>query len=306
MIVLHATDDVYDKFWAYVLAVNTEIGGFGFATVIDQQLVWHDIFLVDQDVSSGGVDFTDKGLTQAIEHAAATNVFADPNFVWVWWHSHCHHDVYWSGIDEGGIKALKASGIPYMISIVGNHEMKSKVRIDNFGVPLVGHTEFHEMKLQRITYEPDSNVDAEIKEFVRERPLTRSWATGKGTSTSSHGAQASLPAGTRTTDPGDKLDKALSDRAGYSEYSQEELEGTGAFIDGDDVGIDTDDDGAIFNWKDVIEFVEDRQTSDDWKDAGFNVVCYQGEYFILNAPDEHEPSSNDPDFNTMERLETRH
>lgn len=303
-IILRATDDVFDKFWAYVLAVKTEIGGFGFATIEHGRLVWHDIFLVDQDVSEGGVDFTDKGITQAIEHASQKKFFEDPNGVWVWWHSHCHHDVYWSGTDEGGVKALKESGIPYMISVVGNHKMKSKCRIDVFSVPIIGQAEHHDMELQRFEFEtPD--VKEEIAEFVREKKFPK-WGRTSTTSTGWHGGQKQLPAGTRTSDPGDKLDQALVDRAlGYAEYSQEELEGKSSVEEALGSGMDTDDNDLLFNWKDVTDFLgEDEAEAKEWEKAGCDVVCVNGAYFLLRWEGEHDESGN-PDFNAMDKLVSR-
>ena len=331
MIPVHITKDAREKLWAYILSVKGEVGGFGFATLdAESRLVWYDCFLVDQDANASGVDFTDKGLTQAVDRAATTGFFDDPNGVWVWWHSHGSLEVFWSTTDEGGIEALKESGVKYMISVVGNHRLQTKTRIDVFDVPIIGHAEFHNAQLVRYGAEQfQYDVNAELREHVRIKPTISAkpgedktiWAKdgvwksrypGSEKDTgfkwdkdkkmyfrpytddelAAQAAAPELPEGSRKSDPGDKLDDALSRNAklvageGYREYSQEELTGMspdeqawGTDADWEDV----DDEGAGFNWHDCVGFATTDAEADAHIAAGGQVVVYKGEKFLMEA-----------------------
>jgi len=338
VIPVYITKEAREKLWAYVLSVSGEVGGFGFATLDTQdRLVWYDCFLVDQDADASGVDFTDVGLQQAIERAAESKFFDDPNGVWVWWHSHGALDVFWSTTDEGGIEALRQSGVQHMISVVANHKLQTKTRIDVFDVPIIGHAEFHDAGLRRYTEEEfQYEVNDELKAHVRIKPpvakttssgvpditqytkegICKSKWPGNNTGfkwdndrkmyfrpyTEEEKAERKLlPPGTRKSDPGDKLDEALVNRAaamageGYREYSQEELTGmtpeerqawgneaSSAVME------DVADDGEGFNWGDVLDYIPDDDEAGQWMEQGFRVITYQGERFLM------EPDANDP------------
>jgi hypothetical protein len=293
--IIYATKTARDKFWAYVLNMKEEVGGFGFVTIDDQgRLVWHETFLVDQDVSGSSVDFTDTGIAQAIEYAAERGVLDDPDFIWLWWHSHNTMATYWSSTDEGGIGALRQSGVPYMISIVGNHRLEHKLRIDVFNVPLIGHATFDDVKLAA---HPDEDwaqeIALDLAQFVRVKPNP---PKKPGSGTAKTGGTVSA---TRKDDPGDKVQKVIEQKAtGYAEYTQEELSGgyphgnsydRQAWADDEvmglgDTNLEVDDDGLVINWDLMLCPVEDH-TNTDWESMGFQIIHVKGEAWLAELPE---------------------
>lgn len=293
---LYVTKEARDKFWGYIVSYADELGGFGFATIDTQgRLVWYDTFLVDQEATKSAVDFSDKGITQAIERATAADCFSDPNFTWVWWHSHNSMGTFWSTTDESGVTALKASGVPYMLSVVGNHKLESKVRMDWYKAPIVEHVTIENFKLVRY---PDDTFEAglhdDIAEFVRKpKPSAPVNKTQSGYQAGSPGGKGTEVVKSnlsyRKSDPGGKLEAALQKAAeeldeDYADLRQHE-QTESAFLSGEALGDDCDDDGVHFNWTKVVDWIADVEEVKEWESQGFDVVKYQNEYFLL------EPSS---------------
>lgn len=281
--IVHVTKAARDKFWAYVLGMKEEVGGFGFVTIDDKdRLVWHETFLVDQDVSGSSVDFTDTGIAQAVEYAAERGVLDDPNHIWLWWHSHNTMSVYWSQTDEGGITALRASGVPYMISIVGNHKLESKLRIDVFDVPLIGHATFDDVKL--VAYSDEEwaeEIRLDLAQFVRVKKVD---PTKKPGSITKAGGTVSP---TRKDDPGDKVQKVIEQKAkGYAEYTQDELEGKSPHNYDAQAWGEVDDNGQPIEWARMICAMDESNLKNtNWEELGMTIIYLDGEPWLAELPD---------------------
>jgi hypothetical protein len=123
------------RLWAFIRALDTEIGGWGYAKVVGSDLVWHEVFLIPQEVSGSEVDFeATGGDTAAVERANADGVLEDPSFVWVSWHSHHTMKAYWSKTDEARIAAMAKAGVRRLLSFVGSHDGSYRLRLDVFDV----------------------------------------------------------------------------------------------------------------------------------------------------------------------------
>jgi hypothetical protein len=123
------------RLWALIRAVETEIGGWGYARLDGDRLVWEEVFLVPQEVSGSEVDFESTGGdTAAIERAIRDRVLDDPTFVWVSWHSHHTMDPFWSKTDDARIAAMAKAGIGRLLSFVGCHDGGHRLRLDVFDV----------------------------------------------------------------------------------------------------------------------------------------------------------------------------
>lgn len=171
-IILHATREAWDTMWAAIHAVDTEIGGWGYVERQDDgTLLWHKTFLVPQTVSGSGVDFTDD--TYGIMKAKEDGVLGDENFVWLWWHSHAFHGVYWSSTDEKDfIEKMRLAGAPYMVSVVGNHDNKYTARVDIFDHPLAEHITFEKDDVEVRVLRPveiEASVQSQITQLVTKR-----------------------------------------------------------------------------------------------------------------------------------------
>ncbi len=179
---IFVTEAVNDRLWAYIEAVDTEIGGFGYAELQeDGDFIWHHIFLVPQEVSAGGVDFLDNGIPFAIEKAAADGCFDNPNFVWVKWHSHGKLSSYWSSTDDDANKRMRATGVPYMLDFVGNHKHEWKARLELYHMPLhIPQITLNDVKFERLRNPATADVQSEIAEHVVEMKATGFTGSGYG------------------------------------------------------------------------------------------------------------------------------
>lgn len=171
------------RLWAFIRAVDTEIGGWGYARLDGSDLTWYEVFLVPQEVSGAEVDFeATGGDAAAVERAIADDVLADPSFVWVSWHSHHTMEPYWSKTDESRIAAIAKTGVKRLLSFVGSHNGDYKLRLDVFDVqahdialPQVSLTDL------RLESPADDEFTASIKQDIAanvtriKSNLTPSW-----------------------------------------------------------------------------------------------------------------------------------
>jgi hypothetical protein len=127
------------RLWAFIRAVDTEIGGWGYAKLVGGDLHWEQVFLVPQEVNQSEVDFeTTGGDAAAVERAINDGVLDDPAFVWVSWHSHHSMKAFWSNTDQKRIAALAKTGVQRLLSFVGCHDGSYQLRLDVFDVEAAG------------------------------------------------------------------------------------------------------------------------------------------------------------------------
>ena len=140
-------NDAKARLWAFIRAVDVEVGGMGYAFLQDDgTLLWMDTFLIPQEVNSSEVDFETTGGDQvAIERAIADGVLDNPRFVWVSWHSHHTMKAFWSATDDKRIAAMNNVGVKRLLSFVGTHSGEYKMRCDLFGV------QAHDVNIGQVT-----------------------------------------------------------------------------------------------------------------------------------------------------------
>ena len=185
-------DDARERLWAFIRAVEVEVGGMGYAFLQDDGSIhWLDTFLIPQEVSSTEVDFEATGGDQhAVERAIADGVLNDPRFVWVSWHSHHTMKAYWSDTDDKRIAAMGKVGIKRLLSLVGCHDHTYQMRFDLFDVKAHG-VEVPQVTISDVGFAPvkqeptefEKAIAAEIKENVTEKK--HRWTKGKNAAVSS-------------------------------------------------------------------------------------------------------------------------
>jgi hypothetical protein len=198
------------RLWNFIDSVSTEIGGMGYANLLeDGDVLVKEVFLLPQIVSAAEVDFDETGGDAfAIEKACNDGVLTDPSFVWFSWHSHNSMGVGWSPTDDKRIEALRLAGIHHLVSFVGNHRHEYKCRYDAYGIEHHGaripHVEMHGLELYLDPAEDwFAACEAEIKEHVKKKVHTvQTWKGGQ--------LVGSRPAGT-PTQPGRTLVRELSE-----------------------------------------------------------------------------------------------
>lgn len=239
------TREVNDRLDQVVALCKGEVGGLGYARVEDEDtIIVDEIFLVPQQVSSGGVDFDSDAISIAIEKAIEDDRLNDLRFSW---HSHGNLGVFWSSTDEGGIRDYLEGGAPWLASMVVNHKGDTKARLDIARVPkitpnsalqaaLTGKNEF---EFSQVTFD-DLDVDvaavdgtlewaeAQIAENVRQRQYN--WNKGNKnnsnlqstTNQKSGSATSSDKKGSKDTEQ-DKLSEFYQQLAGAVEIDPDEL-----------------------------------------------------------------------------------
>lgn len=190
------------RLWALIRAIDTEIGGWGYARLAEDNIIWENVFLVPQQVSHSEVDFESTGGDgTAVEQAIEDGVLDDPAFVWVSWHSHHSMKPFWSKTDDARITAMAKTGVTRLLSFVGCHDGQYQLRLDVFGVEAhgvhLGQVSMNELKLTSETDDEFTTaIRGEIAANVKETKALTSGHTGRS-------AKSSDSAPTADTDPDD-------------------------------------------------------------------------------------------------------
>jgi hypothetical protein len=178
------------RLWALIRAIDTEIGGWGYARLAEDNIIWENVFLVPQQVSHSEVDFESTGGDgAAVEQAIKDGVLGDPAFVWVSWHSHHSMTPFWSKTDDARIDAMAKTGVTRLLSFVGCHDGQYQLRLDVFGVEAhgvhLGQVSMNELKLTSETDDEfTASIRGEIAANVKETKALTSGHTGRSAKSS--------------------------------------------------------------------------------------------------------------------------
>lgn len=172
------TQEVDDLMYEIVQSLTTEVGGLGYCTTDEAGNVYVDeIFLVPQQVSTGGVDFTSEAIAFGIEKAINDGRMEDLRFSW---HSHGSLGCFWSSTDEGGIRDYLKHGAPWLASMVVNHDNEYRARIDIADVDPLGQITYDDLEVDVIREDRTGGLAQQmIEENVTHAPI-RTWTPKKG------------------------------------------------------------------------------------------------------------------------------
>jgi hypothetical protein len=164
----------------YIRHCNYEIGGFGYVTMTDSGDFYVDeIFLVEQTVTGGSVDFMDDGLAYAIDKATTDNRVNDLKFCW---HSHVNMAAFWSSTDESMIAGTNNGMTPYLVSLVQNKQGEYKTRVDFYPTGEFGqftNQVEYELDLYYEQTAPPEHIINTYNKLVTENKSTSKALTGK-------------------------------------------------------------------------------------------------------------------------------
>lgn len=226
------TNEAYDWLRGYTMAVQSEIGGFGYVYSPEKGIFVVDtIYLAPQTASPGGVHFKDGAMAFMVEKAVEDERLNDARFSW---HSHNTMGVFWSSTDEEGIEDYKRTGMPWLVSAVTNHKGEIKVRVDIFDT-ICDHVSIQDCEVQIGFANPEmrERIESDIKELVELRP-TQAKNSGTGNSNNSGGTGSShkgkhRPAGTKQLPAGSHTGSDLAtsaewwDEIDWANVTDEEL-----------------------------------------------------------------------------------
>lgn len=175
---VHLTSWAYDKLWTFIDECKGEVGGFGFIEFdpVFDGFIWHETFVVPQEVSAASVDYDDESLGFALDKALDAGVLDNPHFSWCMWHSHGSMGAYWSTTDvKDQIETMRdKSGIGHLFSFVGNHKHEYRMRLDVFDSPSFGHMTDESVHIERLPIRraEDQALD-ELHKHVRTKKYTQ-------------------------------------------------------------------------------------------------------------------------------------
>jgi len=124
------TNDVAIKMKYYTKFAPGEVSGMAKTSINeDGDIVVDDIALFDQQCTSGTTDLDDASMAKFMYEMGQRG---ESLKAWnLWWHTHGHLGVFWSGTDTGTINAHK-DVYDFLVSVVTNKAGDFKGRIDTF------------------------------------------------------------------------------------------------------------------------------------------------------------------------------
>ena len=135
--------EVEQRIRHYTDLAGGEVSGLGTVEEFDGGFLVNNVYLPKQTCSPAGTTLDEDAIATLLMELEAAG--EDSGRLRFWWHSHAHHDVFWSGTDEQCIEGL-ANG-DYVLSLVTNKRGGTLARLDIFkparvtvdGIPVSVH-----------------------------------------------------------------------------------------------------------------------------------------------------------------------
>ena len=125
---LYLLPEVEQRIRHYTELANGEVSGLGTVEEWDGGFLVDKVFLPKQVCTPAGTTLDEDAVATLLLELEAGG--EDSGKLRFWWHSHAHHDVFWSGTDEQCIEGL-ANG-DYVLSLVTNKRGSTLARLDIF------------------------------------------------------------------------------------------------------------------------------------------------------------------------------
>lgn len=158
--------NLYQKMFLYAANITKEISGLGMVERVDGDLRITDIFILEQEVTSGNTTLNNKDLAK--KTIDIINAGGDPSKMKLWWHSHTNGGMFWSTTDDRCCEAYDND--QWLLSIVINCKKELRCRLDVYN-PIRITLDY----MPVVVEEPVSNLSeleeqckTEMKEKVKE------------------------------------------------------------------------------------------------------------------------------------------
>lgn len=156
-------------------AGHQEISGLGIARADEGEIVVDDVFLFEQEVTSGDTELNAEALAKWDYEIRKAN--GDPTLYRLWWHKHPING--WSGTDEKNIEGLNNG--EWLLSIA--HTPNGwQCRLDTYKPFRVTMDSLTLLELTPPNYELDKALEEEVKQKVKTKVYgTTVWVGNKQT-----------------------------------------------------------------------------------------------------------------------------
>jgi hypothetical protein len=124
---VYFTESSWRSFVLYTTNCATEIGGLGTVETKGPDFIVTDVMVIDQDANDISTRLDGRAVSDLMTEM--TEAGKDCGTLKLWWHSHAHESVFWSGEDDHTIEGFRND---YMISIVTNHQLHTLARLDHY------------------------------------------------------------------------------------------------------------------------------------------------------------------------------
>lgn len=157
---------VEERMRHYTDLANGEISGLGTIEEFDGGFLVDQVFLPKQSCTPAGTTLDEDAVATLLMEMEAAG--EDSGRIRFWFHSHSHHDVFWSQTDEECIEGL-ANG-DYVLSLVTNKRGHTLARLDIFQ-PVRMTVDDIPVSIRTLDDGLRDICQAEITERVSEAPL---------------------------------------------------------------------------------------------------------------------------------------
>ena len=120
--------EVEERLRHYTELAGGEVSGLGTVEELDGGFLIDNVYLPKQTCTPGGTTLDDDAVATLLMELDGSG--EDSGRLRFWWHSHAHHEVFWSQTDEDCIEGL-ANG-DYVLSLVTNKRGDALARLDIF------------------------------------------------------------------------------------------------------------------------------------------------------------------------------
>ena len=137
---------------------QAEIGGYMVVKYVNDQFVFSEPCILEQEITGGNTDITQDALAEYYMKQEIENV-SEPYWL-CWWHSHHTMNVFWSSTDHAAIEQSKCNG--YAFALVINLKGEQILRVSDWKTGI--HTDT-EVQIQSVKNEIPDTIKKEVEKL---------------------------------------------------------------------------------------------------------------------------------------------
>lgn len=157
---------LYQKMFLYATNITKEISGLGMVERLGNELHITDLFIIEQEVTSGNTTLNNKDLAK--KTIEIINAGGDPSKMKLWWHSHTNGGMFWSVTDDKCCDAYNND--QWLLSMVINYRKEIRCRLDIYNPVRITLDCMPVVIEEPVTYlsELEEECKTEMREKVKE------------------------------------------------------------------------------------------------------------------------------------------